>query len=247
MGRRFQLAEIPKDMKTIGVLGGMGPQATIDFEQRVHRLSQHYLPQKFSTGYPPMVVGYFREVPIRMNEDGSFADPAQPSPNLLIMAKQIGAVSDFLVITSNTPHLFEREIEEASGKKILSIVAVTVEEVKRKVMKRVGLLAIGLTLRNRLYQDPLEELGVEWEVIPQELEEELDHAIFAVMEGRSDESSREVARGAVNYFEQLNVEGVILGCSELPILLGHTAEAERMINPSELLAEATVRKSIGLI
>ena len=45
-------------MKTIGVLGGMGPQATMDFERRVHEVSQQLLPRSLNTGYPPMVVFY---------------------------------------------------------------------------------------------------------------------------------------------------------------------------------------------
>ncbi len=247
MGERLRLTEIPKDIKTIGVLGGMGPQATLDFEQRIHRISQKYLPQKFSTGYPPMMVGYFREVPIKINNDGSFADPVQPNPKLLTAASQIGAISDFLVVTSNTPHFFERELEEAAGKKVLSMVGVTIDEVKRRAMRRVGLLAVGITLKNRLFQEPLEKHGIEWETIPSNLAEDLDHAIFAVMEGREDEISRNVARNAVDYFRQKSVEGVILGCTELPILLGNQADAGSIINPSELLAEAAVKKSIGLL
>lgn len=46
-------------MKTIGVLGGLGPQATMEFEVRVHRAAQRLIPQDGNQGYPPMVVYYF--------------------------------------------------------------------------------------------------------------------------------------------------------------------------------------------
>ena len=52
-------------MKRMGVLGGISPQATMDFEARVHRISQHLIPQAFNEGYPPMVVWYHRRPPIR--------------------------------------------------------------------------------------------------------------------------------------------------------------------------------------
>lgn len=247
MGEGLRLTEIPANMKTIGVLGGMGPQATMDFEQRVHRISQKYLPQKFNTGYPPMVVSYFREVPIRLNDDGSFADPVQPNPNLIKIARQIGKISDFLVITSNTPHFFAEGIEKASGKEMLSIIGVTIDEVISRGIKRVGVLAVGITLRNKLYQAPLEELGIKCETVPAKLTEELDHAIFAVMEGKEDEESRRTAIRAIEYFRQKNIDVIILGCTELPILLGEKADEENILNPSELLAEAAVKKSIGLM
>ena len=47
-------------MKTIGVLGGLGPQATMDFEERIHTVSQQLIPQHGNSGYPPMVVYYYR-------------------------------------------------------------------------------------------------------------------------------------------------------------------------------------------
>ena len=43
-------------MKITGVLGGLGPQATMDFEARIHRISQQLIPRQANTGYPPMVV-----------------------------------------------------------------------------------------------------------------------------------------------------------------------------------------------
>ncbi len=49
-------------MKTIGVLGGLGPQATMDFEARVHRAAQKLIPQLKNAGYPPMLVYYFARI-----------------------------------------------------------------------------------------------------------------------------------------------------------------------------------------
>ena len=51
-------------MKTMGVLGGISPQATMDFEARVHQVSQRLIPQDRNAGYPPMVVWFHRRLPI---------------------------------------------------------------------------------------------------------------------------------------------------------------------------------------
>ncbi|MFZ4663434.1 MAG: hypothetical protein ACOYNY_40890 [Caldilineaceae bacterium] len=51
-------------MKTIGVLGGIGPQATMDFEQRLHQAAQRLIPRRGNSGYPPLVVYYHRRPPV---------------------------------------------------------------------------------------------------------------------------------------------------------------------------------------
>ncbi len=57
-------------MKTIGVLGGLGPQATMDFEQRVHHVAQGLVPPQGNSGYPPMVVYYCRHPPVLVDATG---------------------------------------------------------------------------------------------------------------------------------------------------------------------------------
>src|SRR5262247_1559710 len=58
-------------VKTIGVLGGHGPQATMDFEARVHRVAQRLIPPNLNAGYPPMVVYYCRHAPILLTDTGT--------------------------------------------------------------------------------------------------------------------------------------------------------------------------------
>ena len=127
-------------MKTIGVLGGLGPQATMDFEQRVHRVAQRLIPQRNNSGYPPMVVFNVRHPPILLGEDYRPVIPIQTDPRLLEAAKRLGRVADFLVITANGPHSLQEEIEAAAGRKILSMIDVTLAEVANKGWGKVGLL-----------------------------------------------------------------------------------------------------------
>ncbi|MCH8987145.1 aspartate/glutamate racemase family protein, partial [Patescibacteria group bacterium] len=147
-----QEKQIP-DMKTMGVIGGLGPQATMDVVARLHKVSQKLIPQFVNRGYPPILVGYFRDAPMVLREDGSVPDELQPDPRLLELARTLGLHVDFLIIASNTPHFFVREIEEASGRKVLSIVDAVLEDVQRRRCSKVGVLAIGETLQHRLYQD----------------------------------------------------------------------------------------------
>lgn len=235
--------DIPR-MKTIGIIAGLAaPQATFDFESAIHQMSRKFIPQHFTTGYPPMVVIHFRDVPFRVDADGKFLP--EPNPHLLETAKILGGISDFLIIFANAPHLFKEQIEKATGKRVLSMVDVTLEEIKKRKLERVGIITIGIALKNKLYQKPLDTAGIPWESVPDELVDKIDQSVFKVMEGENPEKLGQAAQEAVDYLRQKNVDGIILGCTEIPLLLGKRSRESDLINPAQLLAEAAVKKALG--
>lgn len=228
-------------MKTVGVLGGAGPQATMDFEVRFHREAQRLIPPRFNTGYPPLVVVYLRHPPMRCNESGRPVEPYEPDPRLLETARGLGALVDFVVITSNTPHLFVAEIERAAGHQVLSMIERVVDEVRRRGWRRVGVMGFGDPL---VYTRPLSALGIECETLPPSLRAALDQGIGAVMEGRESEEHRAVARRALETLRGRSIEGAILGCTEIPLLLGEAGVDTDLLNPLQLLAAAAVRAAL---
>ena len=228
-------------MKTIGVIGGLGPQATMDFEQRVHRVAQGLIPPRFNGGYPPMIVVYHRRPPILVNEDGTPRLPLTPDPGLVESVRAISATADFLVILANLPHLFQPQIEQASGRKVLSMIDVTLDAVRTRGWKRVGVFGMG---QPTVYTDRLAALGIAAETLDPEQILPLDRAIIGLMEGRDTEASRRLAYEAVVALRARAVDGIILGCTELPLMLGAAADAPDLLNPAQLLAEAAVVKAI---
>ena len=231
-------------MKTIGIIGGMGPQATIDFEQKIHDVANKLIPPHINQGYPPMVVYYYRNDP-RVLTDGTHpAKPLEPSKGLLEVAKKLGLQADFLVIPSNTPHFFQNQIEDASGLPLLSIVEVTIEEVVSRKLTSVGVLAIGDTLHDALYQKQLEALDVACVVITDELTERLDKSVWAVMEGEDPLSVSKPAHQAISYLQSRDVDAIILGCSEIALMIMDDLPQTNLINPTQLLAEKAVEYAI---
>jgi aspartate racemase len=228
-------------MKTIGVLGGLGPQATMDFEQRVHQVAQQLLRPQGNSGYPPMVVYYCRHPPILLDAAGQPQTPIQPDPRLLVAARKLGQLADFLVITSNGVHVMQPALEQAAGRPILSMIDATLVEVTRRGWRRVGVLTFRTPL---VYAQALEQQGLECESIDAALQRPLDTAIQAVMEGRADAQSTEQARRAVMALRGREVDGIILGCTEIPLLLHADLDAPDLLNPTALLAEAAVRHAI---
>lgn len=237
-------SEVPQ-MKRIGIIGGFGQWATLDILSRIHKVSAVKVPQYGNRGYPPIDLRMVNRAPMKLNEDGSFPEVLEPSPELLEAARFVGEHADFLILPSNTPHLFTKEIEKAAGKPLLSIVDVTIDEVVQRNYQRVGVIAIGLTLDKGLYQKRLEERGIESIILPTELADRLDNeGIYPVQEGADPSDVAQVAYEVVEYLRDQKVNAIILGCTEVPILLGKAAEEPDIINPSQLLAEATVKKAL---
>ena len=238
-------------MKTIGVLGGLGPQATMDFEARVHAVSEQLIPRMANTGYPPMVVYYYRHAPVVVDDTFRPIFPLQPDPRLLDAAAKLGTMADFLVIASNGVHMMQPLIEQASGRKVLSMIDVTLEEVKRRGLRRVAAIAYA---RPDVYSVPLEAMSVQCVTIPADVQQRLDTAIMAFQSGLHRVEEYDAALGAVNLLRADGADGIILGCTEVPLMLrpvpgepdmADEADAPDLINPAQLLAEAAVRYAIA--
>lgn len=228
-------------MKTIGVLGGLGPQATMDFETRIHRVSQQIIPQRWGGGYPPMVVYYHRYPPTAVNDNGSLQLPLRAHPLLQDAAARLGQWVDFLVITSNTPHLVQDQIEQAAGCQVVSMIEATLAEVQRQGWQKIGIVGLG---EPTVYLNALNSRQITYEMIEGDIQAKLNDEITKVMEGRDDAASTAVALEAIAALRDKGVNGIVLGCTEIPLLLKEHATAPDLINPAQLLAETAVKYAI---
>jgi len=154
---------------------------------------------------------------------------------------RLGALADFLVITSNGVHMMQGPIQEAAGRPVLSMIEITLAEVRRRELRKVGVLEY---FGSGVYQRPLEQLGIPYVVVPEDQQSRLNHAIHAYSEGRPTATDRQVTEDAVAWLREQGADGIILGCTELPLLLGPALDAPDLINPGALLAEAAVRHAM---
>ncbi len=95
-----------------------------------------------------------------------------------------------------------------------------------------------------VYTRPLERLGLAPATLDAGLRARLDPAIFGLMEGRADTASAAIAREAVATLRARGVDGIILGCTEIPLLLQDAADAPDLIDPAQLLVDAALRHAL---
>jgi aspartate racemase len=231
-------------MKTIGILGGLGPQATIDFEQRLHRAAHRLTPQQGAIAYPPLVSWFFRELPVLLPADSPLPAELPPiNPRLLEAARALGGHVDFLVIPSNGVHLWQAEIETAAGKPVVSMVDAVVTEVQRRGCRHVGLVDFRPAAWS-VYPPRLAQHGLSWVELPSHYRDNLAGVMRAVNAGRNGDAEEAQLRLAISLLRAHHADGIILACTEFPLAL--TGELEpHLINPAELLAEAAVRAAIA--
>ncbi len=148
------------------------------------------------------------------------------------------AGADFIIMAANSPHSVYEEIEKYSEVPMINIAEVTVKNAKKRGVKKLLLLGIKYTMQSSFYQNVCKKYGIEI-VVPVEKEQDrVNEIIFdeLTIGMIKDESKAELLQIIKNY----NVEGVILGCTELPLIIKAEDTSLKIFNTLELHVEAAL-------
>ncbi len=219
--------------KTVGVLGGMGPDATVDFMSKVILAT----PAAKDQDHLRMLVDSNPHVPNR--QEALLRDGENPGPVLAAMARGLEAAgADFLVMPCNTAHAFKDAIVAAVDIPLVSIIDVTVDACAGATA--VGVLATDGCIASHVFQDALAARDKDI-VLPDDAElQELMHLITRVKAG---DQGADVAAGMRRIAEALIARGadaIIAGCTEIPLVLKPEALDTPLVSSTDVLAAATV-------
>lgn len=224
--------------KTVGVLGGMGPDATVDFMSRVVRAT----PADKDQDHLRILVDNNPQVPNR--QEALLRGGEDPGPALASMAKGLEAAgADFLVMPCNTAHAFKEAIEASVRIPLVSIIDVTVEACGD--VETVGVLATDGCISSGVFQQALSERGKRAVMLDDAQMQALMQLITRIKAG---DAGREVAGGMRALAEALVARGanaVIAGCTEIPLVLGDDMCEVPLVSSTDALARATVAKARG--
>jgi aspartate racemase len=228
--------------RLLGVLGGMGPLATVDFLEKLVEET----PAKLDQEHVPLIVYSVPQIPPRVAAiTGGGESPLPAMSRGLLTLKQAGV--EGIVIPCNTAHFWFEDLQRVTGLPILHIVdAICAELPKGGAGARVGLLGTEATLTTRIYQDRLASQGIEFLVNePSQREKYVLPAIAAVKQGKLRDAGESLER-AIAQLLDLGVQTVVLACTELPIALAaiQSKFLPNSIDPTRALARAAVRWSL---
>ncbi len=223
-----------------GVIGGMGPDATVDFMARVLKAT----PAEIDQDHVRLLVDQNPKIPNRQRAilDGS----ESPGPTLAAIAARLEACDcDFLVMPCNTAHVFADDIRRATSIPLVSIIDVTMDRVGDAGAEKVGLMASRGCLASRVYEDAVESAGLT--TISQTADEvdELTELIAEIKTGNHGNNIRERMRLLANALEARGAETIILGCTEIPIVLDQSEMNVPLLSSTDILAEETVLLATG--
>lgn len=203
-------------MKTIGLLGGMSWESSADYYRLINETIKSELGGLHSAKCILFSVD-FQEI-----ETYQFSNQWDKSTDLLTDAclslEKAGA--DYIVICTNTMHKVADAVQQKIGIPILHIAKVTADTLKQNNIKKVGLLGTKFTMEEDFYKQIIEENGIDV-IIPDQAERQQVSTIIyeELCLGKISAASKEFYLKVVDKLNQQGAEGVILGCTEIGMLI----------------------------
>ncbi len=224
-------------MKIIGLIGGMSWESTKEYYQIINRTVQDKL-GGFNSAKCILYSFNFAEIKSLQDSD----DWQSLSKMMVGAAKALQrAGADFIVICANTMHKIADDIEEKARLPVLHIADATAKRIVEKGIKKVGLLGTRFTMQQDFYKKKLEKWGIQ-AIIPLRNEQQMvDDIIYSELcLGILNPFSKERIKIAIKNLIAEGAQGIILGCTELPLLLKQDDVEVPLFNTTEIHAKAAV-------
>ena len=226
-------------MTTVGIVGGLGPESTIDYYRRILEAWEREDP----SSAPAIVIDSLdvRRALHLVDKDR----PALVEYLLASLRRLGGAGADFAVMTANTPHIVFDELAARSPVPLLSTVEVCAREAQRLGLERLGLLGTRFTMEAPFYPAVCARYGIAV-VPPSEADREWVHERYVgqLLRGEfRDDTRREFVSLVRRLRDEEKVDGIILGGTELPLLLSSPVIADLpALDTTALHVAAIVRR-----
>jgi aspartate racemase len=204
------------EMKKIGILGGMSPESTTLYYEHITRT---YTARFGDYGYPEILIYSvnFQKF-VDWQHSGQWNEAAQAMAAALEQLHVAGA--DFGLIATNTMHLVFDQVQGAVHMPLLSIIKATADSIVAAGLRSIGLLGTKFTMTEPFFREGLERSGIKALVPGPEDQQRLNDVIYQELcRGEIRPSSRQLFLEVIEGLRVRGAEGIILGCTEIPLLV----------------------------
>lgn len=204
-------------MKTIGLIGGLGPEATVDYYKAIIAT---FSAKNKELNYPEIII-----YSVNMSEFIGLLTNKKYEQATAYLLEKIDALqragADFAAITANTPHLLFDELKKYSPIPLISIVEATCDEAQKNKLKKPGLFGTSFTMDASFYPEVFQKYGIEIVVPEQDDKERINEKLFSEIElGIFKDETREMLIGIIQKMVDMqHIDSIILGCTEFPLIL----------------------------
>ena len=231
-------------MKKIGIIGGLGPEATIDYYKEIINAFKN---EKGDLNYPEIII-----YSVNMSEFLSLMKEKKYDKVTTLLLEKIEGLkragAEFAVLSANTPHLLFDRIKEKCGIPMISIVKAACNESLKRGYKRTGLLGTGFTMEASFFTDIFKNQGIDVITPDKEDRDLINHRLFSEIElGIFKDDTRLMLIGIIEKMvQEQHIDSLILGCTEFPLILKESSYAGiPMLNTTKIHVDAIVKYCVG--
>ena len=227
--------------KRIGILGGMSPESTVEYYQYITRA---YTERFGDYGYPEIIIYSVSFQPyVDWPEQDRWDLVAQGLSEAAQKLKAAGA--DFIVIATNTMHLVFDQVQASVTVPMLSLLDAVGDAILARGIKTVGLLGTKFTMEKAFYQDALTRKDITV-LVPDEKDREYVNTVIydELVAGQIRDESRGGYIAIINKLAERGAEGVILGCTEIPLLVNEEDVGMPLFDTTVIHAEAALNYAL---
>lgn len=234
------------DKPMIGIIGGMGPEATINFQIQLLSAMQKHLKVSRDQDYYRVLIDNNSQIPDRHKaffENGK--SPVSYLKKSLKLLEQ--ARVSIVAMPCNAAHVYYEEIQQCTKTPILNMIKETVNTINISYggIRKIGLLSTLGVGRLKLYHNILADYGIEVIMLDNNLEQDVHDVIYKI-KGKGQEIITPLKK-AVDYFKMKEVRNVILGCTELSLCMKQQDFLDmNLIDPMNILANNVVECAIKI-
>ena len=226
--------------KIIGILGGMGPEATVDLFYKIIKLT----PAEKDQEHLRIIIDNNPKIPDRTA--AILGEGEDPLPFLQETARNLErSGADFIIIPCNTAHYFLTRIQDSVNIPIINMIAETAAEVKKRIphVKKIGLLATIGVYKTKIYDQFFQKWEIEVVFPDKEDQENVMKVIYAVKAGDlSNKAKKDILAVSQNLIDK-GAEAIIAGCTEIPLILKDKDILVPVIDPTQVLASIAMQKA----
>jgi aspartate racemase len=231
-----------KSMKTLGLIGGMSWESTIPY----YRTINEQIKQRLGGLHSAKMVIYsvdFYEIE-KLQTQGDWATAGQILGNAALALNKAGA--EIIVVCTNTMHKMADEIMRIGGLPLLHIADATAKTIHEENLSRVGLLGTRFTMEQAFYRERLQAQDIEV-ITPNEADRAIIHRIIyeELCLGKIVDTSRDEYRRIIRSLEQRGAKGIILGCTEIGLLISAADASVPMFDTAAIHARAAADFSLS--
>jgi len=233
---KFNYKVVKEMEKIVGIIGGMGPLATVDLMNKIILNT----PAKKDQDHIHTIVDNYSKIPDRST--AIFGRGTDPTPFIIQSAQRLeNAGADFLVIACNTAHVYYKSIKKSVSIPILHMPLETAHFLHKNNIRNVGLLATDGTINTKLYQHSCQPYDINVIEPDMQMQKRVMEGIYAIKE-KDLEKGRLYLLTVANELMKRGAEAIIAGCTEIPLVL-QSSKNMCVIDPTEILAKTVVKKA----